>query len=139
MLALLLCLFQASTQTDAMRVPMPRRRQMKNKSVLCRPFTMDQESMCQLPTPFDDSMTGSYKNKELHSNTLGRPAVSPRPDGKPSGFTAGLRCETLGMFLCFLTVKCTTVSRHQMCISSTDWTLFRADRGELTIFKLILG
>ncbi|XP_040055245.2 zinc finger MYM-type protein 4-like isoform X2 [Gasterosteus aculeatus] len=47
----------ASTQTDAMRVPMPRRRQMKNKSVLCRPFTMDQESMCQLPTPFDDSMT----------------------------------------------------------------------------------
>ncbi|XP_031722562.1 zinc finger MYM-type protein 4-like isoform X3 [Anarrhichthys ocellatus] len=44
----------ASTQTDAMRVPMPRRRQMKNKSVLCRPFTMDQESMCQLPTPFDD-------------------------------------------------------------------------------------
>uniref|UniRef100_G3PGR1 TRASH domain-containing protein n=1 Tax=Gasterosteus aculeatus aculeatus TaxID=481459 RepID=G3PGR1_GASAC len=49
----------ASTQTDAMRVPMPRRRQMKNKSVLCRPFTMDQESMCQLPTPFDDSMTVS--------------------------------------------------------------------------------
>ncbi|XP_037343080.2 zinc finger MYM-type protein 4-like isoform X4 [Pungitius pungitius] len=44
----------ASTQTDAMRVPTPRRRQMKNKSVLCRPFTMDQESMCQLPTPFDD-------------------------------------------------------------------------------------
>ncbi|KAM8914597.1 zinc finger MYM-type protein 4-like [Spinachia spinachia] len=44
----------ASTQTDAMRVPMPRRRQMKNKSVLCRPFTMDQESTCQLPTPFDD-------------------------------------------------------------------------------------
>ncbi|KAG7237225.1 hypothetical protein INR49_032558 [Caranx melampygus] len=41
----------ASTQTDAMRVPVSRRRQMKNKSVLCRPFTMDQESMCQLPTP----------------------------------------------------------------------------------------
>ncbi|XP_069391850.1 zinc finger MYM-type protein 4 isoform X6 [Paralichthys olivaceus] len=39
----------ASTQTDAMRVPVSRRRQMKNKSVLCRPFTMDQESMCQLP------------------------------------------------------------------------------------------
>ncbi|XP_023287336.1 zinc finger MYM-type protein 4-like [Seriola lalandi dorsalis] len=41
----------ASTQTDAMRVPVSRRRQMKNKSVLCRPFTMDQEIMCQLPTP----------------------------------------------------------------------------------------
>ncbi|XP_033497990.1 zinc finger MYM-type protein 4-like isoform X3 [Epinephelus lanceolatus] len=40
----------ASTQTDAMRVPVPRRRQMKNKSVLCRPFTMDQESMCQMST-----------------------------------------------------------------------------------------
>ncbi|XP_074547591.1 zinc finger MYM-type protein 4-like isoform X2 [Halichoeres trimaculatus] len=45
----------ASTQTDAMRVPKPNRRQMKNKSVLCRPFTMDQESMCQLPSPPSDS------------------------------------------------------------------------------------
>ncbi|XP_029972637.1 zinc finger MYM-type protein 4 isoform X2 [Salarias fasciatus] len=45
----------ASTQTDAMRVPVSRRRQMKNKSVLCRPFTMDQESMCQLPTPAAES------------------------------------------------------------------------------------
>nr|XP_046268142.1 zinc finger MYM-type protein 4 isoform X2 [Scatophagus argus] len=41
----------ASTQTDAMRVPVSRRRQMKNKSVLCRPFTMDQESFCHLPEP----------------------------------------------------------------------------------------
>ncbi|XP_069029053.1 zinc finger MYM-type protein 4-like isoform X1 [Embiotoca jacksoni] len=41
----------ASTQTDAMRVPTSRRRQMKNKSVLCRPFTLDQESTCQLPSP----------------------------------------------------------------------------------------
>ncbi|XP_076015505.1 zinc finger MYM-type protein 4-like [Genypterus blacodes] len=40
----------ASTQTDSMRVPMPRRRQMKNKSVLCRPFTMDQETLCKPPT-----------------------------------------------------------------------------------------
>ncbi|XP_028293471.1 zinc finger MYM-type protein 4-like isoform X2 [Gouania willdenowi] len=40
----------ASTQTDALRVPVPRRRQMKNKSVLCRPITMDQENMCQLPS-----------------------------------------------------------------------------------------
>uniref|UniRef100_A0A3Q0T147 Si:ch211-266o15.1 n=1 Tax=Amphilophus citrinellus TaxID=61819 RepID=A0A3Q0T147_AMPCI len=46
---LLKCCF-ASTQTDAMRVPSSRRRQMKNKSVLCRPFTVDQEIMCQLPS-----------------------------------------------------------------------------------------
>ncbi|XP_029688571.1 zinc finger MYM-type protein 4-like [Takifugu rubripes] len=35
----------ASTQTDAMLVPISRRRQMKNKSVLCRPFTTDQENL----------------------------------------------------------------------------------------------
>ncbi|XP_041668209.1 zinc finger MYM-type protein 4 isoform X2 [Cheilinus undulatus] len=45
----------ASTQTDAMRVPAPHRRQMKNKSVLCRPFTLDQESMCKLQEPSSDS------------------------------------------------------------------------------------
>lgn len=50
---------QASTQTDAMRVPVSRRRQMKNKSVLCRPFTMDQEIMCQLPSPSTES-AGNY-------------------------------------------------------------------------------
>ena len=52
---------KASTQTDAMRVPVSRRRQMKNKSVLCRPFTMDQESMCQLPTTSTES-AGNFKN-----------------------------------------------------------------------------
>ncbi|XP_067335982.1 zinc finger MYM-type protein 4 isoform X4 [Channa argus] len=45
----------ASTQTDAMRVPVSRRRQMKNKSVLCRPFTVDQEITCQLPAPSIES------------------------------------------------------------------------------------
>lgn len=55
---------QASTQTDAMRVPVSRRRQMKNKSVLCRPFTMDQESYCQLPGP----STGSEGNYKKHFN-----------------------------------------------------------------------
>lgn len=68
MIDLLTCLFllfyyvcvQASTQTDAMRVPAPRRRQMKNKSVLCRPFTMDQESYCQLSEPSTES-AGNYK------------------------------------------------------------------------------
>ncbi|XP_014851193.1 PREDICTED: zinc finger MYM-type protein 4-like isoform X2 [Poecilia mexicana] len=48
----------ASTQTDAMRAPAPRRRQMKNKSVLCRPFTMDQEIMCQLPSPSPEPEAG---------------------------------------------------------------------------------
>uniref|UniRef100_A0A3B4YN85 Zinc finger MYM-type protein 4-like n=1 Tax=Seriola lalandi dorsalis TaxID=1841481 RepID=A0A3B4YN85_SERLL len=51
----------ASTQTDAMRVPVSRRRQMKNKSVLCRPFTMDQEIMCQLPTPSTASAEENVK------------------------------------------------------------------------------
>ncbi|XP_071327127.1 zinc finger MYM-type protein 4-like isoform X2 [Trachinotus anak] len=54
----------ASTQTDAMRVPVSRRRQMKNKSVLCRPFTMDQESMCQLPTPSTASAVSSSAGEE---------------------------------------------------------------------------
>ncbi|XP_022057327.2 zinc finger MYM-type protein 4 isoform X4 [Acanthochromis polyacanthus] len=53
----------ASTQTDAMRVPASRRRQMKNKSVLCRPFTMDQEIMCQLPTPSPEPGAGEEKVK----------------------------------------------------------------------------
>ncbi|CAL8271511.1 unnamed protein product [Merluccius merluccius] len=41
----------ASTQTDAMRLPVARRCQVKNKSVLCRPFTLNQETMCQLLEP----------------------------------------------------------------------------------------
>ncbi|XP_057715372.1 uncharacterized protein LOC130930984 isoform X2 [Corythoichthys intestinalis] len=45
----------ASTQTDAMRGSPTSRRQMKNKSVLCRPFTMDQESLCLLLEPSKDS------------------------------------------------------------------------------------
>lgn len=50
---------QASTQTDAMRVPIYRRRQMKNKSVLCRPFTTDQETFCQLSETSIES-SGNY-------------------------------------------------------------------------------
>ncbi|XP_030212048.1 zinc finger MYM-type protein 4 isoform X2 [Gadus morhua] len=44
-------IYHASTQTDAMRSSGPRRCQVKNKSVLCRPFTLNQETMCQLPEP----------------------------------------------------------------------------------------
>ncbi|KAG7510776.1 zinc finger MYM-type protein 4-like isoform X2 [Solea senegalensis] len=54
----------ASTQTDAMRVPVPRRRQMKNKSVLCRPFTVDQESMCELPAASTESEATSSEREE---------------------------------------------------------------------------
>ncbi|XP_024863783.1 zinc finger MYM-type protein 4 isoform X3 [Kryptolebias marmoratus] len=53
----------ASTQTDAMRVPAPRHRQMKNKSVLCRPFTADQEVMCQLPSPSSESEATAKEEK----------------------------------------------------------------------------
>ncbi|KAK7905257.1 hypothetical protein WMY93_017864 [Mugilogobius chulae] len=41
----------ASTQTVGSNVPMPRRKPMKNKSILCRPITMDQELSCQLLCP----------------------------------------------------------------------------------------
>ncbi|XP_035466662.2 zinc finger MYM-type protein 4 isoform X3 [Scophthalmus maximus] len=54
----------ASTQTDAMRLPVSRRRQMKNKSVLCRPFTMDQEIMCQLPSSSTESEVTSSAREE---------------------------------------------------------------------------
>ncbi|XP_046873791.1 zinc finger MYM-type protein 4 isoform X1 [Hypomesus transpacificus] len=40
----------ASTQTDAMRLPLAHRRNMKNKAIMCRPFTHSQETLCNLPT-----------------------------------------------------------------------------------------
>ncbi|XP_068607968.1 zinc finger MYM-type protein 4-like [Brachionichthys hirsutus] len=55
----------ASTQTDAVQVPLSRRRQMKNKSVLCRPFTMDQESFCQLSEPSTGSAAVSISAPTL--------------------------------------------------------------------------
>uniref|UniRef100_A0A3B5M2I8 TRASH domain-containing protein n=1 Tax=Xiphophorus couchianus TaxID=32473 RepID=A0A3B5M2I8_9TELE len=58
----------ASTQTDAMRAPAPRRRQMKNKSVLCRPFTMDQEIMCQLPSPSPEPEGNYMKHLSVEEN-----------------------------------------------------------------------
>ncbi|KAM6973267.1 zinc finger MYM-type protein 4, partial [Aplochiton taeniatus] len=36
----------ASTQTDALRVPVARRKPMKNKAILCKPFTLDREVQC---------------------------------------------------------------------------------------------
>ncbi|XP_078480436.1 zinc finger MYM-type protein 4-like [Lampetra planeri] len=64
----------ASTQTDAMRVPLSRRRQMKNKSVLCRPFTVDRESMCLLPTCSTESTARSPKHQEETQPCNGVPA-----------------------------------------------------------------
>ncbi|CAN9502578.1 unnamed protein product [Ophioblennius macclurei] len=73
----------ASTQTDAMRLPASRRRQMKNKSVLCRPFTMDQESMCQLPTP--SAEPGALVDSATQSDppSTQPPAQLPKPQGEP--------------------------------------------------------
>ncbi|KAM4724197.1 LOW QUALITY PROTEIN: zinc finger MYM-type protein 4-like [Anableps anableps] len=70
----------ASTQTDAMRAPAPRRRQMKNKSVLCRPFTMDQEIMCQLPSPSPESeAAASEENIKVFMVPVPVPVFVPVP------------------------------------------------------------
>ncbi|MEQ2283671.1 hypothetical protein AMECASPLE_013929 [Ameca splendens] len=78
----------ASTQTDAMRAPAPRRRQMKNKSVLCRPFTTDQEIMCQLPSSSPESkvLLDSSSQSDQPSRS---PAHSPKFQGEtePSNLT----------------------------------------------------
>ncbi|XP_036007051.1 zinc finger MYM-type protein 4 isoform X2 [Fundulus heteroclitus] len=78
----------ASTQTDALRAPAPRRRQMKNKSVLCRPFTVDQEVMCRIPSPSPE--LEALLDKPPESDQLSRsPARSPKPQGEtePSNLT----------------------------------------------------
>ncbi|XP_068194738.1 zinc finger MYM-type protein 4 isoform X3 [Antennarius striatus] len=78
----------ASTQTDAMRVPVSRKRQMKNKSVLCRPFTMDQESFCQLSEPSTEPAAVSISAPTLVDSSMqaGRSTVdastSPEPSAK---------------------------------------------------------
>ncbi|KAI3367946.1 hypothetical protein L3Q82_026768, partial [Scortum barcoo] len=76
----------ASTQTDAMRVPVSRRRQMKNKSVLCRPFTMDQESMCQLPSPSTES-AALLDSSSRPARPTAEASTSPAPSAKPQGET----------------------------------------------------
>uniref|UniRef100_A0A3B4BMJ5 TRASH domain-containing protein n=1 Tax=Periophthalmus magnuspinnatus TaxID=409849 RepID=A0A3B4BMJ5_9GOBI len=51
-------------QTDSTvgpHVPMSRRRPMKNKTILCRPITMDQEISCQLLCPSDSP--GNYNRR----------------------------------------------------------------------------
>ncbi|KAF3844550.1 hypothetical protein F7725_007713 [Dissostichus mawsoni] len=83
----------ASTQTDAMQGPSSRRRQMKNKSVLCRPFTMDQESMCLLLSPSAESAAVSIVAAALLDSssqpdqTSAEASTSPSPSPKPQGET----------------------------------------------------
>ncbi|KAI4789162.1 hypothetical protein KUCAC02_035412 [Chaenocephalus aceratus] len=83
----------ASTQTDAMQGPSSRRRQMKNKSVLCRPFTVDQESMCQLLSPSAESAAVSIVAAALLDSssqpdqTSAEASTSPSPSPKPQGET----------------------------------------------------
>ncbi|XP_056281599.1 zinc finger MYM-type protein 4-like isoform X2 [Pseudoliparis swirei] len=74
----------ASTQTDA--VPTPRRRQMKNKSVLCRPFTVDKESMCQLPAPCDN-LTALRDGSSQPDQPSAEASTSPAAPAKPQGET----------------------------------------------------
>lgn len=71
----------ASTQTDALRTPAPRRRQMKNKSVLCRPFSVDQEIMCELlsPSPESEALLDSSSQSE---QPLDLPAQSLKLQGE---------------------------------------------------------
>ncbi|KAK2891529.1 hypothetical protein Q8A73_017194 [Channa argus] len=74
----------ASTQTDAMRVPVSRRRQMKNKSVLCRPFTVDQEITCQLPAPSIESalLDSPSQPDQPSAEASTSSALSPKPQGQ---------------------------------------------------------
>ncbi|KAK2826358.1 hypothetical protein Q5P01_020572 [Channa striata] len=75
----------ASTQTDAMRVPVSRRRQMKNKSVLCRPFTMDQEITCQLSAPSTESaalLDSPSQPDQPSAEASTSSAVSANPQGQ---------------------------------------------------------
>ncbi|XP_054652059.1 zinc finger MYM-type protein 4-like isoform X1 [Dunckerocampus dactyliophorus] len=79
----------ASTQTEAVR-PLPNyRRQMKNKSVLCRPFTMDQESLCLLLHPSTDSADdvpstekAAKKMKTDHETAPSPPSASSSTEEK---------------------------------------------------------
>ncbi|KAM9354882.1 zinc finger MYM-type protein 4-like [Pholidichthys leucotaenia] len=71
----------ASTQTDAMRVPSSRRRQMKNKSVLCRPFTTDQEITCQLPLSCGES--GALLDSSSQTNWPSVDAFTSPPSTSP--------------------------------------------------------
>ncbi|RVE56980.1 hypothetical protein OJAV_G00211690 [Oryzias javanicus] len=55
---------------------------MKNKSVLCRPFTVDQESMCQLPE--DSSQSGAVAPALLASSSQpNQPTTTPAQTASP--------------------------------------------------------
>uniref|UniRef100_A0A3Q3DB84 TRASH domain-containing protein n=1 Tax=Hippocampus comes TaxID=109280 RepID=A0A3Q3DB84_HIPCM len=66
---------QASTQTDTMRGPPLYRRQMKNKSVLCRPFTMDQET----PSPPSSNCSTEEEQVKMLMVPIPVPVFIPVP------------------------------------------------------------
>lgn len=87
----------AGTQTVGSHVPMPRRRPMKNKTIMCRPITMDQEISCQLlcstesaapaenhqaPKSTVDSSTSTPASPSLQEDTQTCPALPTRLSGR---------------------------------------------------------
>ncbi|XP_019731663.1 zinc finger MYM-type protein 4-like isoform X2 [Hippocampus comes] len=78
----------ASTQTDTMRGPPLYRRQMKNKSVLCRPFTMDQESLCLLLEPSTNS------SDEITSNDSEKAVKKMKTDQETAPSPPSSNCST---------------------------------------------
>lgn len=82
----------ASTQTDAMHVPLPRRRPMKNKTVLCRPFTVDQEISCQLLRPESAAPLDSQQPSKSTFEASTSPPASPNTqvDSQPCSVPARL-------------------------------------------------
>ncbi|MEQ2218502.1 hypothetical protein XENOCAPTIV_004067, partial [Xenoophorus captivus] len=94
----------ASTQTDAMRAPAPRRRQMKNKSVLCRPFTTDQEIMCQLPSSSPESKGGIVPSRVEESYLW---------ECKQLGAYSPIVLLHTLLFFCTKNLHLTTLAEHQ--------------------------
>lgn len=45
---------QASTQTDAMKLPAPPSRMLKNKALMCKPLIQEQGVQCKLDSPASD-------------------------------------------------------------------------------------
>ncbi|XP_037097576.1 zinc finger MYM-type protein 4-like isoform X3 [Syngnathus acus] len=78
----------ASTQTDTTHGPPSHRRQMKNKSVLCRPFTMDQESLCLLLQPSTDS------SDDITSNECGNAVKKMKKDQEIAPSPPSSNCST---------------------------------------------
>lgn len=71
----------ASTQTVGSHVPMPRRRPMKNRSVLCRPISKDQEISCQLLCPPESAAPLEKTESQQGLKSSIDSSTSPPPPG----------------------------------------------------------